>query len=152
MIDELDKNTERDARAVEEAWVVFKRAVTKLEGWVREIAKEEGDIKYEHINKKIKSERGIAEKIERKTIAWKHVKECRDEEYRKVLRRIYNNCKNVLNKARKKLRIKHKREVIREIECLAMEYPGEFWRLLKQVAGRKKKKKYSKGDSGGCKG
>merc|ERR1712087_15540 len=62
-----------------------------------------------------------------------------DEEYKKILRKRYN-CKNVLNKARKRLRRKHKREVVREIEKLSTRYPGEYWRLLKQLSGRKKKK------------
>merc|ERR1711994_1223892 len=63
------------------------------------------------------------------------------EEYKKILRKRYNNCKNVLNKARKKLRRMHKREVVREIEKLSTRYPGEYWRLLKQLTGRKKKKR-----------
>merc|ERR1711994_547528 len=58
------------------------------------------------------------------------------EEYKKILRKRYNNCKNVLNKARKKLRRIHKREVVREIEKLSTRYPGEYWRLLKQLTGR----------------
>merc|ERR1712228_98151 len=95
------------------------------------------------INKQIRSEREIAEKIERKTKDWKQLKECKDEEYIKILRKRYNNCKNVLNKARKRLRKEHKRKIIREIERLDTRYPGEYWRLLKQLTGRKKKKKKS---------
>ena len=59
---------------------------------------------------------------------------------KKILRKRYNNCKNVLNKARKRLRRKHKREVVREIEKLSTRCPGEDRRLLKQLSGRKKKK------------
>merc|ERR1712141_464894 len=83
----------------------------------------------------------IAEKIERKTKAWKQLKECKDEKYKKILRKRYNNCKNVLNKARKRLRRKHKRAVVREIEKLSTRYPGEYWRLLKQLSGKKKKRR-----------
>merc|ERR1712130_280217 len=81
-------------------------------------------------NKQIRSERAIAEKIELKTKAWKQLKKCKDEEYIKILRKRYNNCKNVLNKARKRLRKEHKRKVIREIESLNTRYPGEYWRLF----------------------
>merc|ERR1711997_807704 len=112
----------------------------KLESWIEEIAEQKGDFEYEHINKQIRSERDIAEKIEMKTEAWNQLKKCEDEEYKKILRKRYNNCKNVLNKARKRLRRKHKREVVREIEKLGTRYPGEYWKLLKQLSGRKKKK------------
>ena len=49
----------------------------------------------------------------------------------------------MLNKARKRQRKEHKRKVIREIESLNTRYPGEYWRLLKQLTRRKKKKKES---------
>merc|ERR1712228_912358 len=116
------------------------RAARKLEEWIEEIADKEVDIKYNYINKQIRSEREIAEKIERKTKAWKQLKECKDEEYKRILRKRYNNCKNVRNKARKRLRRKHKREVVREREKLSTRYPEEYWRLLKQLTGKKKKK------------
>merc|ERR1711994_840003 len=102
---------------------------------------EKGDLEYEYINKQIRSERDIAQKIERKTEAWNQLKKCEDEEYKKILRKRYNNCKNMLNKARKKLRRIHKREVVREIEKLSTRYPVKYWRLLKQLTGRKKKKR-----------
>merc|ERR1711953_1147402 len=74
----------------------------------------------------------------------KQLKECKDGEYIKILRKRYNNCKNVLNKARKKLRKEHKRKVIEEIEELGSKYQGEFGRLLKQVAGKRRKKRGQK--------
>merc|ERR1712083_1237427 len=141
VIDGLDRNIEGREKTVENAWQEIKRAARKLEEWIEEIAEKEGDINYQYINKQIRSGREIAEKIERKTKAWKQLKECKDEEYIKILRKRYNNCKNVLNKARKRLRKEHKRKVIREIESLNTRYPGEYWRLLKQLTGRKKKKK-----------
>merc|ERR1711953_1631807 len=141
LIDKLDKRAERGEKTVEEAWQKVKKAARKLEIWMEEIAEEKGDLEYEYINKQIRSERDIAEKIERETEAWNQLKECEDEEYKKILRKRYNNCKNVLNKARKKLRRIHKREVVREIEKLSTRYPGEFWRLLKQLSGRKKKER-----------
>ena len=49
-----------------------------------------------------------------------------------------------MNKARKKLRKEHKRKVIEEIEELGSKYQGEFWRLLKQVAGKRRKKRGQK--------
>merc|ERR1712083_1263695 len=140
LIDKLDKRAERGEKTVEEAWQKVKKAARKLEIWMEEIAEEKGDFEYEHINKQIRSERDIAEKIEMKTEAWNQLKKCEDEEYKKILRKRYNNCKNVLNKARKRLRRKHKREVVREIKKLSTRYPGEYWRLLKQLSGRKKKK------------
>merc|ERR1711953_318918 len=141
VIDGLDRNIEGRENTVENAWQEIKRAARKLEEWIEEIADKEGDIKYKYINKQIRSEREIAEKIERKIKAWKQLKECKDEEYIKILRKRYSNCKNVLNKARKRLRKEHKRKVIREIESLNTRYPGEYWRLLNQSTGRKKKKK-----------
>merc|ERR1711953_1027839 len=144
VIDGLDINIEGRENTVENAWQEIKRAARKLEEEIEEIADKEGDIKYKYINKQIRSEREIAEKIERKTKAWKQLKECKDEEYIKILRKRYSNCKNVLNKARKRLRKEHKRKVIREIESLNTRYPGEYWRLRKQVAGKRRKKRGQK--------
>merc|ERR1712228_835131 len=141
VIDGLDRNIRGRENTVEDAWQEIKSASRKLEEWIEEIVEKEGDIKYEHINKQIRSEREIAEKIELKTKAWKQLKKCKDEEYIKILRKRYNDCKNVRNKARKRLRKEHKRKVIREIESLSTRYPGEYWRLPKQLTGRKKKKK-----------
>merc|ERR1712228_997879 len=140
LIDKLDRRPERGEKT-EEAWQEVRKTARKLEAWIEEIAEQKGDFEYEHINKQIRSERDIAEKIEMTTEAWNQLKKCEDEEYKKILRKRYNNCKNVLNKARKKLRRIHKREVVREIEKLSTRYPGEYWRLLKQLTGRKKKKR-----------
>merc|ERR1712228_694357 len=140
LIDKLDRRPERGEKT-EEAWQEVRKTARKLEAWIEEIAEQKGDFEYEHINKQIRSERDIAEKIEMTTEAWNQLKKCEDEEYKKILRKRYNNCKNVLNKARKKLRRIHKREVVREIEKLSTRYPGEYWRLLKQLTERKKKKR-----------
>ena len=45
-----------------------------LEGWINEIAEEEGSIQFEHINKKIKVDMDISKKVEEKIRAWKEVK------------------------------------------------------------------------------
>ena len=80
VIDGLDRNIEGRENTVENAQQEIKRAARKSEEWIEEIAYKERDIKYKYINKQIRSEREIAEKIERKTKAWKQLKECKDEE------------------------------------------------------------------------
>merc|ERR1712083_149124 len=129
VISDWDRKREKEGISTEEA---------------REIAKRREEIEFKHINSRIKSDRNIAEKIEKKTRAWKQWKRCEDKEHAKILKRIYNNCKNFLNKARKKLRKEHKRKVIEEIEEMGSKYQGEFWRLLKQVAGKRRKKRGQK--------
>ena len=141
VISDWDRKREKDGISTEEAWEETKKLIKVMEEWTREIAKRRGEIEFKHINSRIKSDRNIAEKIEKKTRAWKQWKRCEDKEHAKILKRIYNNCKNVLNKARKKLRKEHKRKVIEEIEELGSKYQGEFWRLLKQVAGKRRKKR-----------
>merc|ERR1711953_821037 len=91
LIDKLDKRAERGEKTVEEAWQKVQKTARKLEIWMEEIAEEKGDLKYEYINKQIRSERDIAEKIERKTEARNQLKKCEDEEYKKILRKRYNN-------------------------------------------------------------
>ena len=50
----------------------------------------------------------------------------------------------MLNKARRRVRDEHKTEKFKEIESLKPSYPGIFWKLLKSVAGRRKKKTINK--------
>merc|ERR1712115_554713 len=57
-----------------------------------------------------------------------------------VLSRVLKKCKNVLNKARRKLRMEFKRRKIKEIERLRFNKAGEYWKKLKEVAGRKKRR------------
>merc|ERR1711953_532681 len=144
VISDWDKRRGMMEMSAEEAWEETKKLRKVMEEWAREIAKRRGDINFKHINSRIKSDRNIAEKIEKKTRAWKKWERCRDREHAKVLKRIYNNCKNVLNKARKKLRKEHKGKGIEEIGELGSKYQGEFWRLLKQVAGKRRKEKSQK--------
>ena len=86
-IDEKYRETKRGSR--EEMCLDVKDVVSKLEGWAEEIAKKEGSLQFKHINKRIKSDREVALKIEEKYKAWRRLKECKEEDSRKYLERIY---------------------------------------------------------------
>ena len=131
----LDEDPKK--RSMERQWGAVRHMVVKLEELATRIAEKEGNIHLYHINKRITSNSEIAVMIERKTQAWSDLRKCRNEEEEKMYRRVYKNCKNVLNKARRRLRENHKREVIKEIESLGSSYPGVYWKLLKRLAGRK---------------
>ena len=98
----------------------MKGLITTQETCARQIAIKEGDIQLEHINKCLASNSEIAGRIEEKTKAWRDLKASKSEDEEKILRRIYNNKKNVLNKARKIVRVIHKKEMIKEIEKLKL--------------------------------
>ena len=70
-----------------------------------------------------------------KQLAWRMVKESKDLEEKKLLISVFKNSKNKLNKARKKLKRKHKEQVIGEIEGLQKSHAGVFWRKLKELTG-----------------
>ena len=135
-----DQEGGRQDRRIEENWKDVKDLVKTLELCASQIAKKEGDIQFEYINKSLRNNNEIAANIEEKTNAWRDLRRSRDDEEEKLLRRIYNNKKNVLNKARRRIREKLKKDKIKEIESLKSSYPGEYWKQLKAVAGRKKKK------------
>ena len=137
----IDEEDSKKTDTPEEQWAKVKDLVGILETYATEIAKKEGSIHLEHINKKIKSNSEIADLIENKKKAWKDLRDCKHEEEGKVYRRVFKNKKNILNKARKKLREEHKREMMKEIESLRTTYPGVFWKQLKAAAGRSRKKK-----------
>ena len=111
-----------------------------LESCADKIAEQEGDIQMQHINKSLASNSEIADRIEEKTRAWRNLQNSKDEGEEKILKRVYNNKKNVLNKARRRLREKAMKEKVKEIESLRKTYPGEMWKLLKSLAGRKRRK------------
>ena len=134
------QQTERHGHSTEENWTDVKEMIKTLELCASQIAEDEGDIHFIHINKSLQSNSEIATKIEEKTKAWRDLRRSRDDEEKKSLRRIYNNKRNVLNKARRRIREKLKKDKIKEIESLKTTYPGEYWKQLKAVAGRKKKK------------
>jgi len=103
---------------VDQWWEELKLLVAKMEGWAAGIAKEEKDERLEELSNRIRSDREIAGKLEEKRQAWERLKECKDEEEKGLMRRVFNNCKNALSKARRRLRISHKKRAIREIEGL----------------------------------
>ena len=49
----------------------------------------------------------ISKKVEEKIRAWKEVKKNTEEGDEKILMRIYKNNKNIVNKARKRVREEH---------------------------------------------
>ena len=128
----------------EENWTNVKKLLYTLIDCAELIAKREGDIQLDSINKKLESNSEIAIKIEEKTKAWTNLKKCKNEYEEKIMRRIYNNKKNVLNKARRRLRENYKKNKIKEIESLKSTYPGEYWKLLKAVASRNRKNRAEK--------
>ena len=134
------QNLEQQDHSTEESWTDVKDLVRTLELCASQFAEKEGDIHFVHLNQSLQSNSEIAIMIEEKTKAWRDLRRKRDDVDEKLLRRIFNNKKNVLNKARRRIREKLKREKIKEIESLKPNYPGEFWKQLKAVAGRKKKK------------
>ena len=107
-------------------WLKVKDLVKTLESWVKEIVEVEGNLQYEHIGKRIESDRDIADKIVKKSVAWREVRECNNEEEKRILMRVYKNCKNILNKSRKNLREEHKKKVIKEIESFRKNFPGSI--------------------------
>ena len=133
------QNEGQSPQCTEENWMAVKKLVSTLEECAEQIALKEGDIQLDNINKRLESNSEIAVMIEEKTKAWSNLKNCKKEYEEKILRRIYNNKKNVLNKARRRIRDKLKKDKIKEIESLKPTYPGEFWKLLKAVAGRYRK-------------
>ena len=141
----LDRRTteadnENSRQETEEAWTEVRNLMITLERCAEKIAEREGDIQMQHINQSLASSYEIAEKIEEKARAWRNLKNSKDEGEEKILKRVYKNKKNRLNKARRRLRDKARKDKIEEIDSLKNTYPGEFWRLMKSLAGRKKRK------------
>ena len=64
----------------------------------------------QHINKSLASNSEIADMIEEKTRAWRNLQNSKDEGEEKIPKRVYNNKKNVLNTARRKLMEKAMKE------------------------------------------
>ena len=127
--------------AVESKWSIVKGVIRTLEGWARKIVEEKGILQFKFIGKRIKSDRKIADLLVQKRLAWNRFKECTDVEDKKLLGCVFRNCRNRLKKARKALKLQHKKQVIQEIEGLQNMFPGVFWRKLKELSGSRKKKK-----------
>ena len=119
----------------------MKGVVRTLEAWARRIVEEKGFLQFKFINKRIKSDRRIADLLVEKRLAWKRVKECMDVDDKKLLVHVFMNCRNRVKKARKSIKMQHKKQVIREIEGLQNMFPGVFWRKLKELSGSRKRKK-----------
>ena len=77
----IDRGSEKENASVEGTWQETKELMKTMEGWVREIEAEMGDIEFEKINKRIKSDREVAESIEEKTRVWNQLKRCHYEGY-----------------------------------------------------------------------
>ena len=81
----------------------------------------------------------IADRIEEKTRAWRSLQNSKDEGEEKILKRVYNNKKNVLNKARRRLREKAMKEKVKEIESLRNPFPRRNVEAPEIIGGAKEK-------------
>merc|ERR1712025_251233 len=129
------------AYSIEETWSNVRNLASSLEETAERIVSKKCITQDKWLDQRIRSDRNVAAKVARKALAWRQLKACKKEEDRFVLSRVFKNCKNVLNKARRKLRVEFKRRKIQEIERLRFTKAGEYWKKLKELAGRKRIKK-----------
>ena len=131
----------RKEKKVEKIWRDFIELMSVMEKWATKIAEEHDCLQFEFLDKSIKSNQGVTRLLKEKFVAWERWKMSEEGEEKQIARKIFNNCKNRVNKARKRLRENHKRNIVKEIENLKSSQPGIYWRKLKELsAGRKKKR------------
>ena len=129
-------------KKIEENWVEFKKTISTLEEWVRNIEKKLGEKQYTYLNQMIRINEEIAQSRISKKTAWKRYLKSKgtDEEQRKC--KHFRWARNRAKKLIKRRLEAHNKAVIKEIENLKIESPKLFWKKLKELNGNKKKEAY----------
>ena len=135
----LDEN-KKNARIVEEKWEEFKSIIISLEDWIRNIDKNLGEKQFTYLNQMIKNNDEIIVALQTKKKAWKNYESSKgtDSEQRK-----WKHFKWTRNRAKKLLKRKlenHKKAAIKEIEELRVDNSRLYWKKLKEINGKSKKK------------
>ena len=134
------EDNHKAGKEVEELWSDFKELVKIMENWVRNTAKEIGSRQYEFIDKDIENSRFVTSALIKKNEAWKRYSECKNQVEKDARWRYFKWKRNIAKKALRRRISERNKKLIKEIESIKTQNPGEFWRQLRKLGKSKGRK------------
>ena len=136
----LTKQETKKEGIVEDKWEEFKNTITTLEEWIINIYKDLREKQFTYLNQMIKNNDEIINELLSKKKAWKNY---RNSKGTASEQRKWKHFKWTRNRAKKLLKRKlenHKKKAIKDIEGLRIENLRMYWKKLKEINGKHKKK------------